>query len=99
LYYAASTYVNANDYDVALKLYDDLKTLNYSEKGTSYFAVNKLTTQEDFFNTLQERDRMVKLGTHESLEQKQFLQKEVRFIKYRFDFNKRKNGRGEESSF
>jgi hypothetical protein len=65
LYYAASTYVNANDYDVALKLYDDLKTLNYSEKGTSYFAVNKLTTQEDFFNTLQERDRMVKLGTHE----------------------------------
>jgi hypothetical protein len=25
LYYAASTYVNANDYDVALKLYDDLK--------------------------------------------------------------------------
>jgi tetratricopeptide (TPR) repeat protein len=65
LYYAASTYVNANDYDVALKLYDDLKTLNYSGKGTSYFAVNKLTTQEDFFNTLQERDRMVKLGTHE----------------------------------
>jgi hypothetical protein len=58
------TYVNANDYDVALKLYD-LKTLNYSGKGTSYFAVNKLTTQEDFFNTLQERDRMVKLGTHE----------------------------------
>jgi hypothetical protein len=48
LYYAASTYVNANDYDVALKLYDDLKTLNYSGKGTSYFAVNKLTTQEDF---------------------------------------------------
>ncbi|MFV8355673.1 tetratricopeptide repeat protein [Flavobacterium sp. XS1P32] len=65
LYYAASTYVNANDYDLALKLYDDLKTLNYSGKGTSYFAVNKLTTQEDFFNTLQERDRMVKLGTHE----------------------------------
>ncbi len=65
LYYAASTYVNANDYDTALKLYDDLKTLNYSGKGISYFAVNKVTTQEDFFNTLQERDRMVKLGTHE----------------------------------
>lgn len=65
LYYAASTYVNANDYDLALKLYDDLKTLNYSGKGTSYFAVNKLTSQEDSFNTLQERDRLVKLGTHE----------------------------------
>ena len=65
LYYAASTYVNAKDYDAALKLYDDLKNLNYSGKGTSYFAVNKLTSQEDFFTTLQERDRMVKLGTHE----------------------------------
>jgi tetratricopeptide (TPR) repeat protein len=39
--------------------------MNYSGKGTSYFAVNKLTTQEDFFTTAEERDRMVKLGTHE----------------------------------
>ena len=30
LYYAASTYVNAKEYDEALKLYADLKTLNYS---------------------------------------------------------------------
>lgn len=65
LYYAASTYVNAKEYDKALELYDNLKTLNYSGKGTSYFAMNKLTSQEDFFNTLQERDRMVKMGTHE----------------------------------
>ena len=65
LYYAASTYVNAKEFDKALDLYDNLKTLNYSGKGTSYFAVNKLTTQEDFFTSLQERDRMVKLGTHE----------------------------------
>ena len=65
LYYSASTYVNAKEYDKALELYDNLKTLNYSGKGTSYFAVNKLTTQEDFFTTVQERDRMVKLGTHE----------------------------------
>ena len=65
LYYAASTYVNAKEYDKALELYDNLKTLNYSGKGTGYFAVNKLTSQEDFFNTLQERDKMVKLGTHE----------------------------------
>lgn len=65
LYYAASTYVNANEYDKALELYENLKILNYSGKGTSYFAVNKLTSQEDFFNTPQERDRMVKMGTHE----------------------------------
>ncbi|MFN7099226.1 MAG: tetratricopeptide repeat protein [Flavobacterium sp.] len=65
LYYAASSYVNAKDYDKALELYGTLKTLNYSGKGTSFFAVNKLTSEEDFFTTVQERDRMVKLGTHE----------------------------------
>jgi tetratricopeptide (TPR) repeat protein len=46
-------------------LYDELKKLNYSGKGTSYFAMNKLTLEEDLFNTLQERDRVVKMGTHE----------------------------------
>jgi tetratricopeptide (TPR) repeat protein len=65
LYYAASTYVNAKNYDEALKLYEELKTLNYSGKGTSYLAVNKLSGEEDLFTTAAERDRMVKLGTHE----------------------------------
>ena len=65
LYYAASTYVNGKDYATALKLYSELKTLNYSGKGTSYLAVNKLTSQEDAFNTVKERDLAVKLGTHE----------------------------------
>lgn len=65
LYYAASTYVNGKDYLTALKLYEELKTLNYSGKGTSYLAINKLTGQEDLYNTAKERDVAVKLGTHE----------------------------------
>ncbi|PJJ08452.1 tetratricopeptide repeat protein [Flavobacterium sp. 1] len=65
LYYAASTYVNAKDYDNALKLYEELKVLNYSGKATYYYAVNKVNGQEDFFNTAADRDRMVKMGTHE----------------------------------
>jgi len=65
LYYAASTYVNGKDYATALKLYTELKVLNYSGKGTSYLAVNKLTSQEDMFNTAKERDLAVKIGTHE----------------------------------
>jgi hypothetical protein len=35
LYYAASTYVNANEYEKAMKLYEELKA-NYSGKGTNY---------------------------------------------------------------
>jgi tetratricopeptide (TPR) repeat protein len=65
LYYAASTYVSAKDYDTALKLYEELKTLNYSGKATYFYAVNKVSNQEDFFNTAADRDRLVKMGTHE----------------------------------
>jgi tetratricopeptide (TPR) repeat protein len=65
LYYAASTYVNGKDYATALNLYGELKTLNYSGKGTSYLAVNKLTGQEDLYSSAKDRDLAVKLGTHE----------------------------------
>jgi hypothetical protein len=53
LYYLP-LYVNANDYDVALKLYDDLKTLNYSGKGTKYFAVKAVNFHWGLFNALPE---------------------------------------------
>jgi tetratricopeptide (TPR) repeat protein len=65
LYYAASTYVAAKNYDKALELYDILKKLNYSGKGTSYLAVSKITGEENAYATAEERDRAVKLGTHE----------------------------------
>ena len=65
LYYAASTAVNAQDFDLALPMYEELKKLNYSGKGTSYTAVNKASGNEDGFNTANERDLAVKLGTHE----------------------------------
>jgi len=65
LYYAASTAVNAQDYDVALPMYEELKKINYSGKGTLYTALNKATGNEDGFSTTNERDLAVKLGTHE----------------------------------
>lgn len=65
LYYAASTYVNAKDYDKAMELYSELKRLNYSGKMTQYLAVSKINDQENNFATAAERDKAVKLGTHE----------------------------------
>lgn len=65
LYYAASTYVSAKNYDKALELYDVLKKLNYSGKGTNYLAVSKINGEEVGFATAAERDKVVKLGTHE----------------------------------
>lgn len=68
LYYAASTYVNAQDYDAALTAYDELKKLNYSGKGTNYLAVSKVSGNQDNFATAKERDQAVKIGTHEKPE-------------------------------
>jgi tetratricopeptide (TPR) repeat protein len=65
LYYAASTYVNAKEYETAYNVYDELKKLNYSGKGTNFYAVNKINGEEQIFTTAKERDQMVKLGTHE----------------------------------
>lgn len=65
LYYAASTYVNAGDFNAALPLYEELKKLNYSGKGTSFLATNKASGQEDAFGNANERDLAVKIGTHE----------------------------------
>lgn len=75
LYYAASTYINAKDYASALTLYDELKKLNYSGKGKSYLATNKSTGQEDIFNTANERDISVKIGTHEKPRVEEILSK------------------------
>ncbi|MCC9074081.1 tetratricopeptide repeat protein [Flavobacterium sp. F-65] len=65
LYYAASTYVNAGDFTAALPLYEELKKLNYSGKGTTYLALNKATGEDNAFATANERDLAVKIGTHE----------------------------------
>lgn len=65
LYYAASTYVNAKEYEKAMKLYEELKANNYSGKATNYLAINKISDEEDLFTTAAERDKVVKLGTHE----------------------------------
>ena len=66
LYYAASTYVSAKDYDKAMELYNELKKLNYSGKATEYLATSKINGEENGFATAAERDKAVKLGTHEN---------------------------------
>ena len=81
LYYAASSYVNAKDYASALKMYSELKTLNYSGKGTTYLAVNKINSQEVAFSTAKERDFAVKIGTHEKPKTEQIPSKRGEIFK------------------
>ncbi len=65
LYYAANYAVTANNYDDALKYYLELKTLNYSGEATQYYAYNKANKQEEYFNTKEQRESFIKLGTHD----------------------------------
>jgi tetratricopeptide (TPR) repeat protein len=64
LYYAAATALNAQDNDKALEYYTLLKNINYSGKATNILATSKISDKEDGFNTIAERDKAVKIGTH-----------------------------------
>jgi len=66
LYYAASTAINAQDFDLALGYYNKLKEIKYSGKGVNYLAKSKLNDQEETFPSVKERDAAVRLGTHSS---------------------------------
>ena len=64
LYYAAATAVNGEDYDNALKHYEELKNLGYVGIETEYVATNKETTEEESFPSKSLMDISVKAGTH-----------------------------------
>ncbi|MEL0642793.1 tetratricopeptide repeat protein [Olleya sp. Ti.3.14] len=65
LYYAASSAINNQDMDGALKYYLQLNELGYTGVGTEYFATNKANGEEEILEK-NARDNYVKLGTHEN---------------------------------
>lgn len=70
LYYAASTAVNGQDFDTALKMYEELRDLGYTGIKMEYYATNKETGEVESFGSKQVRDLSVKAGTHNNPEDK-----------------------------
>lgn len=64
LYYAASNAVNAQDYDSALKYYEELQDLGFTGEEVIYTAVNKETGEEERMASKEQRDLFVKAGTY-----------------------------------
>lgn len=64
LFYAASYAVSAQNYDDALDYYSQLKAVNYSGEGTSYFATSIVSGNEETFSSKADRDKMLALKTH-----------------------------------
>lgn len=65
LFYAASTAINANDYDFAESKYKELVNLNYDGKTVYYTAVEKVNgAVQSFGNDKKMRDLLVRQGSH-----------------------------------
>lgn len=64
LYYAASSAVNAKDYDKSLAMYEKLRALGFTGIEKQYFAVNKETNKEEAFDSEVLRDVSVKSKSH-----------------------------------
>ncbi|KQS45947.1 hypothetical protein ASG38_15170 [Flavobacterium sp. Leaf359] len=65
LYYAGNYAVNDKDYDKALTYYNELIKQNYSGERSEYMATSKLSGEEVTFASLADREKAVKMGTHE----------------------------------
>lgn len=63
LYYAASSAVNGQEYQEALKYYKELKDLGYDGESVTYTAVNVETGETESMDK-NTRDLYVKAGTH-----------------------------------
>ena len=64
LYYAASSSVNAKQYDKSLAMYEKLKSIGFTGVEKQYFAVNKETNVKESFDSKVLRDISVKTKTH-----------------------------------
>jgi tetratricopeptide (TPR) repeat protein len=62
---AASSSINAKDYDLAIKYYENLKKINFSGKGVLYYATNKKTKEEDAFVSPKARESAIQQGLYE----------------------------------
>ncbi len=65
LYNAASSSVNAKDFNSAVKYYEALKKINFSGQGVLYYATNKKTKEEDVFVSPKARESAIQQGLYE----------------------------------
>lgn len=59
---SAELAVQAQDYLLAEKFYEDLKDSNYLKNGVNYYAIPKTTGQESIYPNKEDRDKQVQLG-------------------------------------
>jgi hypothetical protein len=78
---AANLAIQAKDYTLAEKLYEELKNSDYLNKGVLYFAKNKATGQEEMMPDKATRMKMISLGTHEKPREEKMSDKKPEVFK------------------
>ena len=81
LYYAASSSVNAKEYDKSLAMYKELKSLNFTGVEKQYFALNIITNMEEAFDNKLLRDASVQAKTHSNPTEKKSKSRYPEIIK------------------
>ncbi|MGI9560432.1 MAG: tetratricopeptide repeat protein [Flavobacteriaceae bacterium] len=81
LYYAASSSVNAKEYDKSLTMYKELKSLNFTGIEKQYFALNIITNMEEAFDNKLLRDASVQAKTHSNPTEKKSKSRYPEIIK------------------
>ncbi len=62
---AAISATQAKDYKLAERLYEEFKNSDYLNNGEVFYAVNKASGKEDYFNDRKSRTNSIAIGTHE----------------------------------
>ncbi|UGS22510.1 tetratricopeptide repeat protein [Flavobacterium channae] len=57
--------IQAEDYKLAEKLYEEYAKSDYLNNGVTFYAVNKASGSEEEFNSKADRTQMIGLGSHE----------------------------------
>ncbi|NHN24263.1 hypothetical protein FIA58_001110 [Flavobacterium jejuense] len=78
---SAELAVQAQDYLLAEKFYEDLKESNYLKNGINYYATPKTTGKESLYPNKEDRDRQVQLGLTENPREEKMSSKKPEIYK------------------
>lgn len=82
LYAAASSYLNAQQYDKSLKYYEQLQEMNYQGSTVQFVATKKETGEEEIFNSKSLRDIAVRTGDYIAPKEKKLPSKQGEILRY-----------------
>lgn len=64
LYFAGTNAINAQDFPIAIKYYEELRSLNYTGREVTYTAIEKSSGEKKTFSSKEERDIVIRASEY-----------------------------------